>query len=179
MTARRQDRAVTRTGVSAMKSVKLFESGFLLCLTLALSGCIFHRPAYYSAQVLMKDGVPCFSVANSRKERASPPEISSVNVFPYEGNEIVPLWRRIFPPDQPTIRLSPHECIPYGAGENMTPPLKHNFRYGISIFSFISGDTMNYQSYFCLYETADGRTDIHHAQWNNKTHERDWGACGQ
>jgi len=162
-----------------MKSIKLFESGFLLCLTFALSGCIFHQPVYYPAQVLMKDGVPCFSVANSRKERANPPKISSINVFPYEGNDMVPLWRKIFLPDQPAIRLSPHECIPYGAGENMAPPLQHNFRYIISILSSINGYRMHYKSYFCIYETADGETDIHHAQWNDKTNERDWGACGQ
>jgi len=162
-----------------MKNIKLFESGFLLCLTLALSGCIFHRPAYYSAQVLMKDGVPCFSVANSRKERANPSEISSIHVLPYEENETVLPWRKIFPPSQPAIRLSPHECIPYGAGENMAPPLQHNFFYGVLIYSSINGYGMAYLSYFCLYKTPDGRTDIHHVQWYNKPPERDWGTCGQ
>jgi len=162
-----------------MKNIKVFESGFLLCLAFALSGCIFHRPAYYSAQVLMKDRVPCFSVANSRKERANPPEISSINVFPYEEKEIIPLWRQTFPPGQPAIKLSPRECIPYGAGVNIAPPLQHNFRYGISIFSSINGDEMGYQSYFCLYKTPDGKTDIHHAQWNDRTHERDWSVCEQ
>jgi len=160
-----------------MKNIDFFSWLLIVCVTFIFPGCIFHKPAYYPAQILIKDETPCFSVANNRETRANPPEISSINVFSYAGKEMVPIWSQVFDPDQPAIKLSPHACIPYGSGVNFAPPLKHKFRYGISIFSSINGDDTGHQSYFCLYETPDGKTAIHHAEWNYKVHERDWGVC--
>jgi len=160
-----------------MKIIKLFQRGLLLCLSLVLSGCFLHRPAYYPARVSMKDGVPCFSVANHHKEQKSPPKISIISIFSYVGKETAPLWYRAFSPDQPPMRLSPFECLTYGLGEEEVPELQKGFRYGVSILASINDYSMDYQSFFCLHETSDGNTEIHHAKWNNKINGYDWQIC--
>jgi len=144
-----------------------------------LSGCIFHRPAYYPAKILMKDGMACFSVTDNREARASPPELSVISVYSVDDEKANPVWRRMFPPDQPVMKLSPRECLTYGAGTDDVPALQHGARYGVSMNGYIDGNNRMYMAYFCLYKTPDGKTEIHHAQWNDKAHERDWGVCEQ
>jgi len=154
-----------------------FIGGFLGCALFFLSGCIFHRPAYYPVRFWMKDGVPCFSVANNRKERTDPPEISIVSIFPYASKGTIAVWEQTFYRDQPPRRLSPLECLVYGAGGDAAPALQHGARYGVSINAAIDGYGVIYKSYFCLYKKSDGQTEIHHAKWDDKKHERDWGMC--
>jgi len=157
-----------------MKNIKRFFAAAFL-----LSGCFFHRPAYYAAQVLMKDGAPCFSVANSRKEQESLPRISIISIFPYASDEIMPIWHQAFHRDQPAMKLSPHECLVYGAGTQIAPTLQQGFRYGVSIRASIDDHGAIYQSYFCLYKTPEGKAKIHHAKWNNKLNGYDWRICEQ
>jgi len=157
-----------------MKNFKL-----LFYIMFFLSGCLFQRPAYYPAQVLMKDGLPCFSVANNRKERATPPEISTINVMSYFGDEITLISHGGFSPDQPPAKLFPHECLAYGIASEIAPKLQQGLRYGVSIRATINGHGVIYKSYFCLYDTPEGETKIHHAKWNNKINGRDWRMCEQ
>jgi len=163
----------------SMKNIKPFACSLMLCTAFVLSGCILHRPAFYPAQVLMKDGVACFSVTDNREARVNPPELSVISVYSVDGEKISPVWRQMFPPDQPTMTLSPRECLAYGTGAKDVPALQPGFHYGVSMNGYIDGNNRMYMAYFCLYKTPDGKTDVHYAEWNDKTQERDWSVCGQ
>jgi len=160
-----------------MNYIVMFKWSLLFCVVAVLFGCLFHRPAYYPAQILMKDGVPCFSVANRRKERANTPIVSTVNVFPLVGKEAI--WIGMFPPDLPPMILPPHECLVYGVGTENAPPLRRGYRYGVSMITSINGYRVAYQSYFCLSGAPDGNeTEIHHVKWNRELNGFDWRVCG-
>jgi len=151
--------------------------GGLCCVACALSGCFIHRPAFYSAQVLIKDGVACFSVANDREARKYPPKLSFVSVGTVDGDKTNPVWSRIFLPEQPTMELPPHECLVYGEGAGYAPQLRQGFRYQLNMSAVINGNNWRYRAYFCLYETPAGELKIHYAKWNNKIGGRDWQVC--
>jgi len=154
---------------------------FLFCAIFAFAGCVFHRPVHYPAQVLMKDGAPCFSVANRREERANTPIISAVDVLSYANNnkEMKLVWSEVFMRDRPPMELSPHECFAYGEGAEITPSLRKGHHYGVSIFASVGGYGIAYFSYFCLSGTPDGKeSKIHHVKWNNKIDSYDWSVCG-
>jgi len=160
-----------------MRNIKLFKSIFLLGATLISSGCFFHRPAYYPAQVLMKDGVPCFSVTNSREARANSAEISFVSVYSFNEEQMNTVWQRIFPLDEPSLNIFPHECLVYGARTENPPELQKGVRYRVNMNGYIGGSNRMYYANFCLYKTPEGRTEIHRAEWDDKMHKRDWGMC--
>jgi len=149
----------------------------LCCVAFALPGCFFHRPAFYPAQVLIKDGAACFSVTNNREARKYPPELSFVSVGAVDGDKTNPVWSRIFLPDQPIMELLPHNCLLYGEGTRYTPKLRQGFRYQLNMSAIINGNNWRYRAYFCLYETSTGELKIHHAKWNNKINRRDWRIC--
>jgi len=161
-----------------MNYVALVKWGFLFCVVFTFSGCRFHRPAYYPAQVRMKDGVPCFSVANRRKEKANPSLILTINVFRYASRDATPFWYQTFPPGQRSIEIFPHECMVYGKGKETAPPLLYGHRYGVSIHASINDEMRAYQSYFCLSRTPVGETEIHHVKWNRELNGFDWSVCG-
>jgi len=158
-----------------MKIAKLLGWMSLGCAAFALSGCLFHRPAYYPAQVLMKGGAPCFSVANNRKERINPPIISIISVFPYASEEVMPLWCRAFPRNQPSMKLSPHECLTYDGEAG----LQKGLPYVVFMNGYIHEENRRYRAYFCLHEANGGSTEIHYSKWSNKMNGYDWQTCGQ
>jgi len=162
-----------------MRNVNYFLCWVIFCAVFFLSSCIFHRPAYYPVRVSMKDGVPCFSVANNRKERVNPPKISVISIFHYASSETMPLWQQTFYQKQSPMRLSPQDCLVYGAGGEAAPALKYGVRYGVSMNASIDGYGVAYQSYFCLYNKHDGQTEIHHAKWNDEINGYDWRVCEQ
>jgi len=162
-----------------MRTIIFFHRWLPVLILFTLSGCIFHKPAYYPAEVLMKEGIPCFFVANKRKERANPPRISNVVVYHHASDNIVPLWYREFFRDQLPMRMSPKECLFYGVGGEVAQELKKGVRYGVSIRASIDGHGAIYKAYFCLYENSDGQTGIHHAKWNDGINGYDWRVCEQ
>jgi len=164
-----------------MNHIAMVKWSLLFCVVFALSGCLFHRPAYYPAQVLMKDGVPCFSVANRSEERVSTPIISAIDVLSYtdDNKEIKPVWGEMFMRDRPQIKLSPYECLVYGEGAEMAPPLKKGHHYGVSISASVDNYGAFYFSYFCLSGVPDGdATEIHHVKWSKNINSYDWRVCG-
>jgi len=163
-----------------MNYVIMVKWSLLFCAVFVLSGCVFHRPAYYPAQVLMKDGTPCFSVANRRKERTSTPIISAIDVLSYVNDkEIKPVWGEMFMRDRPPMKLSPHECLVYGVGEKIVPSLRNGYRYGVSISASVDNYGVFYFSYFCLSITPDGdETEIHRVKWSKEINGFDWRVCG-
>jgi len=160
-----------------MKSKKIFEWFLLYCAIFILSGCLFHRPAFYPPQVLMKNGVPCFSVTNNREARATPHEISVIDVISVNNNNYKLIWNRTFPPNPPIMTLSPYECLSYGAGTEDAPKLLKGFRYKVFMNSYLNGNNRRYHAYFCLYQNDDGETEIHHVEWSNKLKGFDWRIC--
>jgi len=157
------------------------EWSFLFFTVFALAGCVFHRPVHYPAQVLMKDGEACFSVANRREERANTPIISAVDVLTYVNNnkEMKLVWSEVFMRDRPPMKLSPHECLVYGEGAEVVPSLRKGHHYGVTIFASVDGYGVAYFSYFCLSETpGDDKTKIHRVKWSNKMNGYDWSVCG-
>jgi len=169
-----------RTGEGrAMKTINIVVFVFIFCSIFFLMGCMFHRPRYYPVRLSMKGETPCFSVANGRKERVNPPEISVVSIFHYASNEVMPVWYQTFFKGQSPMKLSPLECLVYGAEEEAVPALQHGVRYGVSIRAAINDYGVIYQSYFCLYKRPDGQTGIHHAKWNVGINGYDWRVCEQ
>jgi|GEM_PF-2110769 len=161
-----------------MKNIKLYRGGLLLSAVFILSGCLFfHRPAFYPAQVLIKNGIPCFSVTDNREARSSPAEISFITVYVVNGEQMSTVWQRFFSLNEPLLKLYPHECLLYGAGEAEATELQKGFYYRVNMNGYIDGINKKYNAYFCLYETLEGKTEIHRAEWSDKMHKRDWGMC--
>jgi len=159
-----------------MKNAKVFFMVLTFCSMFFLSGCFFHKPTYYPARVLIKDGAPCFSVADRHGGRAGAPEVSTITIFLEAGYGVEEFWRRVFP-SQPPVKISAHDCFAYGKELEVAPEFKHGTHYRVFIDSYMNGNNMIYMTYFCLYKTPDGKTEVHHAKWNDKKHERDWGMC--
>jgi len=160
-----------------MKNINLTGCGMLFCAALSLSGCFFHRPAFYPAQVLMRDGMACFSVTNNREARASPPELSYISVYSVDDEKANPVWHQMFPSNRPIMSLSQHKCLIYGEGSGDVPVLRQGFHYRVITSAYINGNHRRYHAYFCLYETSKGEVKIHYAKWNNKIGGRDWQVC--
>jgi len=87
------------------------------------------------------------------------------------------IWEKIFLHEKSPLKLSPLECLLYGAGTEEAPKLLKDFPYRISMNGYVKRSNRMYYAYFCLYETPEGKTEIHHAKWNDKTHGRNWGMC--
>jgi len=69
-----------------MKNGSLLKLYLLSLSVLTLSGCWLLGDRipelhFYTANVLVKDGMPCFNLRDRREKWADPPEILSVNVF--------------------------------------------------------------------------------------------------
>jgi len=154
-----------------MNNIKLCGWGVLLCAVSALTGCITGDGGgrggtiWRSTRILMKDGIPCFSVENGREERENPPRISTISVRKETlSGDVSLLWEREFPRGR---HLPPHKCLTYGSGTELTSKLHQQLQpvtpYRVRIEANINGDKVYYTSSFCLYETPEGTTEVHHA----------------
>jgi len=124
----------------------------------------------------MKDGVPCFSVADDRAARQSPPKLSVIAVS-HEDAEKGGIWYQSFKRDQPAMRLHPSECLAYGTGVEEAQELQEGVHYVVNIFADFDEYSNWYHAYFCLYRTEEGEMKIHHAKVDNRIHAFDWRMC--
>jgi len=165
-----------------MKDNPLFRLFFLIFSVLNLSGCWLLGDRipnlhFYSANILMKGGEPCFNLKDHRKKWVDPPEISRIDVFLYPDKTMIPMWSHDFSADRVSVRLNAFECIVYGEGAEEAPPLQKGLSYRVLISGHKNGEVMNYSAHFRLYETADGETDICRLKWNDEIRGYDLEAC--
>jgi len=143
-----------------MKNSRSFELGLFLFLALALSGCWLLGDRipdsyFYTANVSIKDGEPCFNLEDRRGKRVVPPEILEVNVFPYPGKAITPMWSYKFSEEQSSTHSPEHECIIYGKGAEEALLLQQGLTYSVSINSYMEGKHMKHTTPFRLYRTSN------------------------
>jgi hypothetical protein len=120
-----------------------------------------HYPYYISheATVSIKNGVPCFSVADEEDIRRERVRIYSFHMrehgVAYPNGEV---WLRSWDKD---ITLSADECIPYEGDLN----LKNNTIYLIGFSVYVEGqrtvDSHSYAATFCMTEDQNGETIVH------------------
>jgi hypothetical protein len=138
-----------------MKTCVLFGTVIVL-----LSGCLHHSPYYYNHEVTitLKNGLPCFGLADDEQVRSEQVKIYSINVqHGVSGQLPVSVMGKML--DDITLRSG--ECIPY-EGET----IKNNLLYGIGFSVFVENQSPNevhgYGGSFCLSENKNGERVLHH-----------------
>jgi len=168
--------------VSAIKNNHSFKFGLLPCLVLALSGCWLlgdriHESYFYTANISMKDGETCFNLKDRRKKWVAPPGILDINVFPYPGKAITPIWSYNFSKEQSSTPTSKHECIIYDKGAEEALPLQQGSAYSVSINSYKGGKHMEHTTIFRPYRASDYKIGICRLKWDNEINSYDLESC--
>lgn len=136
----------------------VFLVGLLLPI---LASCSSPPGRYQRAIIQSRDGVPCFTVPNTRETRAHSPLIAGISVTEV-GTSGVVIWERIFLQEgnvEPV--LSPDQCLLYGGGGGAAPVLQAGKRYSVEMSGFTSGNAGEAQKRVfstCFYMTdVDGK----------------------
>ena len=123
----------------------------------------------------MKNNAPCFSVENNSETRVKTPQISVITVDKLNPDKLETMWlRELF--SEPPRLLSPDNCISYGENGGGTE-LQKGDHYSVYMNASINGTSRKYRAYFCLSETPEGKTEIHHVKWNDAVKGYDWSVC--
>lgn len=157
----------------------------LLVICGAPAGCWASGPRMLDGQVKQAGNLPCFTVADTSEARKSPPEIVALDVYALGPNEEANMvWSLDMTKKQSPVRLSPDNCIAYGADGLMPQSAKSlevGARYAVSINSSIrkgdESENRSYQSYFCLTKGENQALTVHQVLWNEKNKAWNWGVC--
>jgi hypothetical protein len=154
---------------------------YLLCIV----GLLLNSPScaamswMYDAQVLDKDGVPCFTVKESHRKDA--PELASIGVLDISRKGNGEMWRQFsIELDRVPFIFSPSVCLLYGTsfentGDFSKPtPLEVGKPYKVGITADVpkgkGSETRRYQAHFCLSLTENGDTKVHQIFYNQGWH---------
>jgi len=128
-----------------------------------LSGCTFgHPPMTDKAQVLQKDGVPCFTIKDSRKTRNQPPKLRAIIVYTSSGDGYSEgpqreIWSIQYTNNPPLPTISPEQCISY------TGPLDEfetNRLYSVTLHTESPDNVLPYRRVFCFVADENGTKRI-------------------
>lgn len=145
-----------------------------MSLLLNATGCVA-MSSMYDAQVLDKDGIPCFSVNEGHLKDA--PKLASINVLDVSQRWSRLMWEQFsIELDRIPIVFSPSFCLLYGAplentGEFSKPK---KLEIGIPYEAYISADvkqgkdleSRRYVVHFCLARTKDDIIKVHQVIYN-------------
>jgi hypothetical protein len=145
----------------------------LFFLYSSLTSARSESPFIYQAQVLDKNGVPCFTVGGEQKEKQEFVDIKVSEMSlgsDYGGGK---LWEAhdsvLTTPITPPIILNPSTCVLYGTkfdSEHKSPPAKKLERGKIYDVEFSAGNrgsiyNRDFTAKFCLISTENGGTKAH------------------
>lgn len=151
--------------------LRLAQLRYLLCtmgLLLNATAC-GAMSSMYDAQVLDKNGVPCFTVQKNHQKDA--PELASIGVYDESpgGHE---MWRQFsIELDRVPLFFSPSFCLLYGTllentGKFSKPtPLEVGKPYVVNISADLpkgsGSENRRYKGRFCLSRTESGGIKVH------------------
>jgi len=131
-----------------------------ICLSMLLAGCpygdIIPLVIEHDATVTLKDGVPCFAVADDGDVLRKDISLASVMVSirgAYDPADR--MWEKVW---YDALLPAPAECIPY-EGEKA---LQSNTVYGVRIPVYVKGQgrdvSHDFNAFFCLTKSRNGET---------------------
>lgn len=160
----------------------------ILLATSASASCGQSSGQYQDAQIQQSGEVPCFSVADNRETRGSPPILAVVSVYQRIAGRQQMVWSFDATKSDGDERLSPDNCIPYGrslqasASRAQEVDLQTGVEYTVTINSHMPDDNKRsnrrYRGYFCLTKEASGKALIHQVKWDKRKEILGWGVCG-
>lgn len=124
-----------------------------------LASCSSPPGRYQRAIIQDRDGVPCFTVPNTRETRSNAPIITGISVMEI-GTGGVPLWMRDFLREGiAEVSLPPNQCLAYGDGGIPAPVLRIGERYQMEMWGHTPGNRDKAQArlfygYFCVVNIA-------------------------
>lgn len=144
-----------------------------LLLAPGVGGCTQPAGMYQDATIRIVDSRLCFSVADSKEARKTPPTIAAISVSKFVDSKWERIWGWITPLE-PETTLHPDDCIPYGyrpvndSQQQIYEQLRPGERYGLSINAGIPNPSRRgdrtlgrmYGQYFCLRENSDGSQEV-------------------
>lgn len=141
-----------------------------------MASCSAPPGRYQQATIRDRDGVPCFSVADTPEARANAPLIAGITVMEM-GTGGTPIWERIFLRARTTEpALGPDQCIGYGLGGTPAGFLRMGTHYQVEIWGRTPGTPGNvgeaqsrwYQGCFYIAEVI-GKYEIRTVESNCST----------
>lgn len=166
--------------MNILRLTLLSQLACLLCNTALLLNATTcgAMSSMYEAQVIDKDGVPCFTVREDHQINA--PRLASIYVSDESpmGHE---MWRQFsIELDRVPILFGPSFCLMYGTklentGEFAKPAkLEIGKPYVVGISAFVGKaehpQNRRYQAHFCLSRTENGSTKVHQIFYNKGWH---------
>ena len=129
----------------------------------------------YDAQVLDKDGIPCFTVQEDHQKDA--PKLSSIDVLDISQRASRMMWDQFsIQQDRVPFLFSAAVCLLYGTpfentGESSNPKkLEVGKSYRVDISAFVpkgeGSENRNYRARFCLSRTESGGVKVHQVIYN-------------
>ncbi|MDR1850272.1 MAG: hypothetical protein LBQ75_09540 [Zoogloeaceae bacterium] len=141
------------------------------CLLLGMSvillgGCPIHGPYYYDHDVTitLKDGVPCFGLADDAQLRSEQTEIYSIYV-PRPENTIP--RKSMMDKFMNRATLQSGECVPY-EGEALENNVLYLIDFDVSPKNRRSNEVHGYSGLFCLSEKKNGEKALHHFKYRER-----------
>lgn len=144
-----------------------------LLLAPCVGGCTQPAGMYQDATIRIVDSRVCFSVADSKEARETPPTIAAISVSKFVESKWELIWGWSTPLE-PETTLHPDDCIPYGyrpvndPQQQTAEQLRPGERYDLSINARIPNPSPRgdrtlgrmYGQYFCLRANADGLQEV-------------------
>jgi len=114
------------------------------------------------AQVLEKEGLPCFTIKDTRKARNQPPSLRAITVYTStgEGYSEGPqreIWGIYYTANPPLPTISPEQCIPYGGPLD---EFETNRLYSVILHTENKQSVLGYERFFCFVADLNGMKKI-------------------
>ncbi|MBW3508794.1 hypothetical protein [Janthinobacterium sp. NKUCC06_STL] len=145
-----------------------------LAATLNMSLCLTYHNAFGMsrmayAEVLLKNGTPCFTISQKEEARNGLPRISAIVLTDVSVKPAVEVWSFLLP-GAATIPVYAKSCLPYGvapATAEVKPPKAPPLKTGRMYDVFLNGGpadpsdpTRGYVGKFCLISGISGERKI-------------------
>lgn len=158
---------------------------FVICT--GLSSVSHATSVRYEAQVLDRDGRPCFTV--DKTHLADAPRLASVEVIAESGQTEI-AWREftVAGKGDPVIFLNA-VCLPYGtklenegafaAPQKLTAGRHYAVMLNTDVTRRGKPENRRYRAYFCLMPRDDGSQRAQQVFYDEAMHRWNWDACGE
>jgi hypothetical protein len=154
--------------------------GFFITYLFCYTASSFAESRFSPAQVLDKDGLPCFTVQNGEKAG-----LVSLNIAEVSENleeMLDSLGEQSIGKNQKPILLLPPKCLLYGTRLNKNnsfepKKLETNKIYKVSFIDVLENQKKAYQAYFCLAVQRNGEKKVHQIFYDGNRNEWNVNAC--
>jgi|GEM_PF-6564147 len=157
---------------------------FVLCT--GISSVSHATSIRYEAQVLDRNGQPCFTVDQAHLTDA--PRLASIEVIAESGQAEI-AWREFTVAGKgDTVIFLNAVCLPYGTkleneGAFAAPQkLTAGRHYAVMLNTDVTRggklENRRYRAYFCLVQQDDGSQRVQQVSYDKAVHRWNWDACG-